>query len=170
MADLKMEGLADLSTLLAGFPDRLVKNSLRAGMRQAANIVKAQAQANFDGAAPHPNAITGALRASIRVTQRRGTPTRVVFNVVAGSLTSAQVKKLGADSPYYALWVERGHINRALGEALRGSRESVKAVRAASTSNTPAHPFMAPAIEAKAQAAINVLAETVTAKLLEDVQ
>src|SRR5450830_75141 len=146
MADLKMEGLADLSSLLGGIPARLVKNSLRVGMRQAANIVKVEAQANFDGAAPNPNAITGALRESIRVTQRRGTPTRVVFNVVAGSLTSSQIKKLGAQSPFYALWVERGHINRGLGQALRGSRESIKAARAASTSNTPAHPFMAPAI------------------------
>lgn len=170
MADLRMEGLADLSALLAGVPERLVKNSLRVGMRQAANVVKAQAQANFDGVAPHPNEVTGALKSSIRVTPRRGTPTKVVINVVAGTLTGAQTKKFGADSAYWALWVEKGHINRGLGQALRGGRESVKAQRAASTSNTPAHPFMAPAIQAKAQQAVDVLAQTVTDKLLEDVK
>lgn len=167
MADLSVSGLADLSTLLAGLPERMVKNSLRVGMRKAANVVKSQAQANFDGVGG-PNELTGALKASIRVTPRRGTPTSVVFNVVAGSMTGAQQKKFGMQSAYYALWVEKGHINRGLGQALRGSRASVKAARAASTSNTPAHPFMAPAIQAKAQEALDVLVQTVTDNLSED--
>jgi HK97 gp10 family phage protein len=167
MADLTITGLDALCARLVGLPDKLIKGSIRSGLRQAANVVKDQAKSNFSGAGG-PNELTGALKASIRVTARRGTPDRVVFNVVAGTLTASQTKKFGADSAYYALWVERGHINRALGAALRGNKDSVKAARAESTNNTPAHPFMRPAIESKAQAAIDTMVEVITAKLSED--
>lgn len=166
MADLPVRGLEQLRARMAGLPTKLVKGALKSGLRQASNLVKAQAKANFNGAGG-PNDLTGALKASIRVTPRRGTPTRVVFNVVAGELTTAQTKRFGADSAYYALWVEQGHINRKLGQALRGSKASVKAARAASTSNTPAHPFMRPAIEAKARAALDLMVETIGSKLPE---
>jgi HK97 gp10 family phage protein len=167
MADLPVQGLEQLRARLTGLPNKLIKGAIKSGLRQAANIVKAQAKANFS-AAGGPNDLTGALKASIRVTPRRGTPTRIVFNVVAGELTKAQTKRFGADSAYYALWVEKGHINRKLGEALRGGKASVKAARAASSGNTPAHPFMRPAIEAKAQEAIDLMVETIGGRLSED--
>jgi HK97 gp10 family phage protein len=167
MADLKIEGLADVQTRLSGISDKLVKNVLRSSLRQAANVVREQARTNFDGAAPHPNALTRALQASIRVTARRGTPTRVTYSVVAGDLTQAQQKRLGAAAAFYALWVEKGHINRKAGEALRGGKRSKAEARAASTNNTPAHPYMQPALEAKAQEAIDVLVQSVRDKLPE---
>jgi HK97 gp10 family phage protein len=154
---------------MEGVSDKLAKGALRAGLRQAANVVRNQARANFN-AAGGPNELTGALRTSIRVTARRGTPTRVVFNVVAGELTKAQTKKFGADSAFYALWVEKGHINRKLGEALRGGARKKAAARAASTNNTPAHPFMRPAIDAKAQEAIDVVIRVIGDKLPEVVR
>jgi HK97 gp10 family phage protein len=169
MADLKIEGLADLRMRMEGVSDKLVKNVLRSGLRQGANVVRNQARANFDGAVG-PSEITGALKASIRVTQRRGTPTRVVFNVVAGDLTSAQRKKFGTDAAFYALWVEKGHINRKAGQALRGSKAAITAIRAASTNNTPAHPFMRPAIQAKAQEAVDVMVQAIGARLPEVVK
>lgn len=167
MADMNITGLDAIIARLGAAPTKLVNGALRAGVRQAANLVRDQAKANFGGAGG-PNELTGALKASIRTTQRRGSPTRVVFNVVAGTLTAAQTKKFGAESAFYALWVERGHINRKLGDALRGSKASLKAARAASTSNTPAHPFMAPAIVSKGQAALDLIVSTIEAKLPED--
>lgn len=169
MAEIRIEGLEELRARMAGVSDRLVKNVLRSGLRKGANVVRSQARANFNGAVG-PNELTGALRASIRVTQRRGTPTRVVFNVVAGSLTAAQKKRFGADAAYYALWVEKGHINRKAGQALRGSKAGVLAARAASTNNTPAHPFMRPAIEAKAREAIDIVVQDIGARLPEVVR
>lgn len=166
MADLTIAGMDELRARMNGLPARLANGAIRSGLRQAANMVKAQAKANFSGAGG-PNELTGALKASIRVTPRRGTPDRIVFNVVAGTLTASQTKKFGADSAYYALWVERGHINRKMGQALRGGKESMKAARAASTSNTPAHPFMRPAIEAKAQAAIDLMVQVIGSRLPE---
>lgn len=166
MADLKVQGLDDMRRRMEGLADRLVANAIKSGLRQGANIVKAQAKANFS-AGVGPGVLSGALKASIRVTPRRGTPTRVVASVVAGELTKAQTKKFGADSAYYAMWVEKGHINRKLGQALRGSKSSVKAARGKSTNNTPAHPFMRPAIDAKAQEAIDVMIRVIGEKLPE---
>jgi HK97 gp10 family phage protein len=166
MADLQVQGLDDMRRRMNGLADRLVAGAIKAGLRQGANIIKAQAKANFN-AVGGPNDLTRALKSSIRVTPRRGTPTRAVVSVVAGELTKAQTKKFGADSAFYALWVEKGHINRKLGEALRGSKSSVKTRRAASTNNTPAHPFMRPAIDAKAQEAINAMIRVIGEKLPE---
>lgn len=89
--------------------------------------------------------------------------------MVAGDLTGAQIKKFGKKAAFYALWVEKGHINRKAGQALRGSKAGVKAARAASTNNTPAYPYMQPAIETKAQEAIDLVVQDVTARLAEAV-
>lgn len=166
MADLKMDGLDQLRMRMVGFSDRMLKKVLRPSVRKGANVVKTQARTNFNTAGG-PNDLTGALKASIRVTPRRGTPTRVVVSVVAGDLTAAQIKKFGTKSAFYALWVEKGHINRGAGQALRGSKENVRAARAASTNNTPAHPYMQPAIESKAQEAIDIVISDVTSRLPE---
>lgn len=166
MADLKMDGLDELRVRMVGLSDRMLKRVLRPSVRKGANVVKAQARENFNTAVG-PNELTGALKASIRVTPRRGTPTRVVVSVVAGDLTAAQTKKFGTKSAFYALWVEKGHINRGAGQALRGSKESLRAARAASTNNTPAHPYMQPAIESKAQEAIDIVISDVTSRLPE---
>ncbi|OFJ49598.1 hypothetical protein BA896_012705 [Janthinobacterium lividum] len=169
MADLKITGMDQLRARMAGLQPKLLNGAIRAGVRQGANIIKAQARANFDGAVG-PGELSGALKASIRVTPRRGTPTRIRMSIVAGTLTKSQTKKFGAESAYYSLWVERGHINRKLGEALRGSRAAAKAARAESTSNTPARPYLKPALDAKAQPAIDMLVSTIISKLPEVVK
>ena len=166
MAELKIDGLDELRRRMGGVSDRLLKKVLRPSVRKGANIVRNQARANFNTAGG-PNDITTAQKSSIRVTPRRGTPTRVVVSVVAGDLTGAQIKRFGKKAAYYALWVEKGHINRAAGQALRGSKAGVRAARAASTNNTPAHPYMQPAIETKAQEAIDTIVLDVTTRLPE---
>jgi HK97 gp10 family phage protein len=166
MADTKIDGMAGLRMAMLGVSDKLLKRVLRPSVRKGANVVRNQARANFNTAGG-PNDITTALKQSIRVTPRRGTPTRVVVSVVAGDLTGAQMKKFGKKAAFYALWVEKGHINRKAGQALRGSKEGVRAARAASTNNTPAHPYMQPAIETKAQEAIDIIVDDVTARLHE---
>lgn len=159
----------ELRRRMDGFSDSLIRKILRPSVRKGGNVIRDQARANFNGAVG-PNDLTGALRKSIRLTPRRGTPTRVAVSIVAGDLTPAQIKKFGIKSAFYALWVEKGHINRKAGEALRGSKVTLKAIRAASTNNTPAHPYMRPALEAKAQAAIDVVIQDVSARLPEAVK
>jgi HK97 gp10 family phage protein len=160
MADLVVTGMEAMTASLNAIAPRLAKNALAAGLRQAANIIKDEAKANLVPVSPEDQ-LSGALKASIRTVQRRGTPDRVVFNVVAGTLTTAQVKKFGPDSPYYALWVEKGHINRKMHDALFGTRRFKAYQRQVSESNTPAHPYMAPAAADKGQQALDTLVETV---------
>lgn len=165
MADFD-RALAGLRLNLSQFSPKLSKKVLTASLRRGTNVVRDQARANF-GEGDGPNSITGALRASIRTTSRRGSPTRIAFSVVAGDLTASQQKRFGAQAAFYAVMVEKGHINRKAGQALRGGKAAVEAARAASTSNTPAKPFMRPAIEAKAERVIDIVASEVRSRVRE---
>jgi hypothetical protein len=165
-----ISGGAELQARLASLPNNMVQNILRKAIRQGANLIAEKARTNFTAVAVqlgadrsdslNPRSLTGALRGSIRVVARRGTPTRVVFNVVAGALSEAQKAKFGTDSAYYALWVERGHINRKMHDALRGSRAFKLHQRSVSESNTPAHPYMAPAVESEGSAVIELIRDS----------
>lgn len=139
MADLSVSGLTALRSRLDSLPGKLVKNALKAGLRQAANLVKDEAK----GRVP---ADTGALKASLRVVSLKGSPSRIAFGVVAGALSSAAQKKFGQKSAFYAVFVEKGTV------AMK------------------ARPFMLPALESKAQAAIDKVAEVVADKLQESLK
>jgi hypothetical protein len=165
----------ELKLALAALPANLARNVLRTAVRRGANLIAAKARDNFSDAVValggersdtlNPHNLSGALRASIRTTERRGTPTRVVYNVVAGELSGAQRSKFGMNAAYYALWVEAGHINRKMGDALRGGTRYKQHQRQVSTSNTPAHPYMAPAARSEADAVIATVSESVASQL-----
>jgi hypothetical protein len=175
MAKSGVTGGLELQMRLAALPGNMAQKILRQAIRQGANLIAAKARTNFTGAMAaiggarsdslNPQTLSGALRASIRTVARRGTPTRVVFNVAAGALTTAQKSKFGANSAYYALWVERGHINRKMGDALRGGYRYKQHTRSLSLSNTPAHPYMAPAVTSEGAAVIALIAESVSAQM-----
>ena len=163
MAD--MSGMAELRARLATLPPGIVNNILRGAVRQGVNVITAAAKANFPGADNGPESLTGVLKGSIRTSSGRGSPTLAVAYTVAGTLTPAQINKFGADSAYYAMWVERGHINRKMNDALSGSKQFKTYQRAISGSNTPPHPFMRPAFENNSAAALDAIIETVRSKL-----
>ncbi len=170
MAELQMEGWAEIKSRLVDLPDKLVKSVLDQSMRQAANVVREAARENFDRGDPYPNEISGALRASIRTVRRRGTPTRVVYNVVAGGdFSSAKAAKYGVKAAYYALFVEMGHwVNT--GKALGGSKKDAareRRIAAGETSFVKPHPFMRPAIEQNAQLAVDFVMVGVSDRLPE---
>ncbi len=168
MVDTTIIGLSGVHATLAGVPDKLAKNALRAGLRQAANLIRDAARANFNTGGG-PNDITGALKASIRTVSLKGSPTRIAFGVAAGALTNAQKKKFGIDSTYYAVMVEYGHLMRGKGDALKGGTRSKMAQRFAlgkvGAASVAPRPFMRPALEKNAQAAIDMVAATVADKL-----
>ncbi len=175
MAKSGVTGMAELQIKLAALPGNMAQNILRSAVRKGANLIAAKARTNFTSAVVavggshsdtlNPQTVSGTLRASIRTVARRGTPTRVVFNVVAGALTAAQKGKFGADSAYYALWVERGHINRKMGAALRGGYRYKQYQRSMSQSNTPAHPYMAPAVASEGAAVIETISESIRTQM-----
>ena len=154
MAELQLDGWAEIKQRFADLPDKMMKRVLTQAMREAANLIKDEAKAQFGSGGGAPNEISGWLKSTIRVTARRGTPTRVVFNVVAGGeYTLGDSSKI---HPSYAVWVERGHlINRTnLSKPEKAARHMAN--RIGNTSGmVPPHPFMRPAIEQGAQAAID---------------
>lgn len=168
-------GGQELQIRLAALPGNMAKNILRKSVRRGANLITSKARTNFSSAVVqiggehsdtlNPHTVSGALRASIRTVERRGTPTRIVFNVVAGELTGAQQGKFGASSAYYALWVERGHINRKMGDALRGGYRHKQYTRSLSQSNTPAHPYMAPAVASEGNAVIETISDSIATQI-----
>lgn len=138
MAELQMEGWAELRPKLLELPDKMVNNILRASLRQAANVVR-------DEAKERAPVLTGALRDSVRTVARRGSRDRVQFNIVAGStLTATQQERHGITAPFYALFVEYGH---------GGPRAA------------PPHPFMRPALEATAGLALDFVMTGISDRL-----
>lgn len=164
MTTTTIQGLGDLKANLQSLPDKLMKRVLTSALRQGANVIKDEAKALCP-------VETGALRASIRVTARRGTATLVHFNVVAGGLSSAQQKKFGIETAFYAVMVEEGHLIRGKGQALKGGTRSKSLQRAIlvehGAASVPAHPFMRPALENKAQDAITEIADEVSSRMQE---
>jgi hypothetical protein len=170
-----VSGGAELQARFASLPAKLAQSVMRKAVRQGANMIGARAKENFSAAVTalggahsdtlNPHMVSGALRASIRTVERRSTPTRVVFNVVAGDLSGAQKSKFGASSAYYAMWVEMGHINRKMGQALRGSRAFVLHQRETSESNTPAHPYLGPAVTSESPAVVEAISSSVASQL-----
>lgn len=99
-----IQGLAELRPRLLAIPDKMLKRILQPSLRIAANVVK-------DREVELVPVDTGAARDSIKVVARRGTPTRVVFNVVAGGdLSAAKQAKHGIRSPYYVVFLEFGTV------------------------------------------------------------
>lgn len=144
MADLKMEGWAEIKQRFADLPDNMVKIVLRPAMRESANLMKDEVANICPVGDPATDPHSGALKSSLRVTERRGTPTRVSFNVVAGAaFSAAKQTKYGEGSAYWALFVERGTVKME------------------------ARPFMRPAFEGGAQAAVDRLVIGVSDRLPE---
>jgi hypothetical protein len=177
MAKPAITGLDEMRANLSALPGVIAKGILRKPVRQGANMIAGRAKENFSDAVVsiggsrsdtlNPHMLSGALRSSIRVVERRGTPTKVVFQVMAGGMSAAQQKKWGMSAPYYSLWVERGHINRKMGQALRGPKALQQHYRMNSSSNTPAHPYLAPAVESEKSAVIDGISDAVKEGLAE---
>lgn len=164
MAELQMEGWAEIKSRLTALPDKLVKGILDQSLRQAANVVRDAARENFDRGDPFPNEQSGWLKRTIRTTKRRGSSTRVVYNVVAGgAYTQGESTKV---RPSYALWVEYGHRVVAKGQARSGNDKRM-GTNAGGLLNVPPHPFMRPAIEQNAQLAVDFVIAGVSDRLPE---
>lgn len=147
MAELSIQGLADLHAALQQLPAKLEKNILRGALRAGAKVMADSAKANVPKK-------SGALRKSIRVSasSKRG---RVSATVKAGDKTA-----------YYAHMVEFGtaahRITPKNAKALGtpgGPRESVQHPGA------KPKPFMRPAFDGASEAAVQASAEYIRARL-----
>jgi HK97 gp10 family phage protein len=154
-ARFQIQGLADLERKISELPQKLARNVMRGALRAGANTLRAEARAKVP-------VDSGALRQSIRVSARlRGT--KATARVTAGG----RARKGDA---FYAHMVEFGtqahkisaNMKRALvinGQLVRGE---------ISHPGARPRPFMRPALDAKAQQAIEDVARYIRERLAKE--
>ncbi|WP_374349164.1 HK97-gp10 family putative phage morphogenesis protein [Chitinimonas sp.] len=127
MADLAVQGLAELGRALDGLGPKIERKLMRRALRAGAVLIRNAAIARV----PKDS---GAAQRSIRVVFRRGEPGVIVVNVVAGDLSESNQRKFGQKSAFYVRFLEYG------------------------TARLPARPFMRPALDDRASAAVEAIA------------
>ena len=170
MTDYKhIGGGAELQAFLDQLPAKMGANIMRSAMRQGANVIAAEAKQNVPVGAPSSTnkkrygGYAGALRDSIRVSTKNSKG-KVIASVKAGGKT-----KRGANV-YYAHIVEFtgavAHVIKAKGKgALSFGGFFGKSVK---HPGMRAKPFMRPALDAKANAALQAVGDQVKKRLTKE--
>ena len=141
MSDIKVTGLAELQALLDELPARIEGNVVRGGLRAAAKVVETEAKRLC------PVGKSGDLRESIRVSLRS-----------KHGHISATVKA-GNAKAYYAHMVEFGTARHWIKPKNRKSLFVAGMLReAVDHPGAKKEPFMRPAIDGKANEAIDAMA------------
>lgn len=180
MSEIKIEGLADLHKMMQELPAKIEANVLRGGMRAGAKVIEEEAKR----LAPVES---GALRDSIRVSVRSRNG-KVEATIKAGD---SKTKKLVENRPdgsvkvtyrnaWYARLVEFGtaqHYIKAIKAKaliLRSNRRASSGFAKRWTSwivegvthpGAKRKPFMRPALDTKAQQAVQTLADYIRDRL-----
>jgi HK97 gp10 family phage protein len=144
MSEVHVKGLRELSAAMQELPAKLERNVLRGGLRAGANVIKPVAQSNIQSQ-------SGRLAASLRV----GTGTR------GGRVTGYVRTRL-----FYAPFVEFGTQSHTIEPGARRAL-SIGGLFVASVDHPGArpHPFMRPAFDSQATAAVVAMAEYIKARL-----
>lgn len=162
---VNIKGLDELQKLLDTLPAKLESNVMRGALRAGASVIREQAKANVPVGRPSAKnarlygAYAGALRDSIKlsVSLKRG--------VIKATIRAGGKKSGGADV-YYATMVEMGtkphKIKGRNGHALSFAGGLVQSV---AHPGSRSRPYMRPAFDAKAQAAIVAAAEYIKNRL-----
>ena len=151
MADLTLEGLSDLNALLQDLPARIEANVLRGGLRAGAVEIQKEAIRQV-------NPVSGALAASIRVTTK-------LKNGWSSALVIAGKHK-AKDDPYYAHMVEFGTAAHWIKPKNRKSLFFAGLMReAVHHPGAKKKPFMRPAMDSKADAALIRMADYIRERL-----
>lgn len=155
MSEVRVKGLKELNSFLQQLPAKLEANVLRGALREGAKVVQADAKARV----PKD---TGRIAESIRVTTglKNG---RVTAKVLAGGRSGAKQimqrkgggLRVGYQQAFYAMWVEYGTAAHKI-VPRNGGFLSFGGIFTKSVEHpgTQPRPFMRPALEANAQAAV----------------
>jgi HK97 gp10 family phage protein len=147
MAEVNVKGLRELQALLDTLPAKVEANVMRGALRAGMKVVEAEAEKNVPVA-------TGALYAGLKIGTRR-----------RGSVVTANVKATGIHGPVAHLieFGTRAHqIRPKTKEALSFNGNFGEVV------NHPGvapRPFMRPALDSKANAAVSAAAEYMKRRL-----
>lgn len=147
MSDVAVKGLAELQAFLDQLPKKMEANVMRGALRAGANVVKDAAKSNVP-------VHTGLLREGIKVStrSRRG-------------VVTASVKATGKHA-YVAKWMEYGTAAHEI-VAKKGGSLFLGGFFAHAVNHPGArpHPFMRPALDTQATAAVTAVGEYVKARL-----
>lgn len=146
-AEFKINGLPELRAALTQIPGKLQRNVMRSALRAGAAVIRADARARVP-------VKTGTLRAGISV----GTSSR-------GADVSAKVSTKGKHA-YLAPWIEYG----TAAHPIKGRKGGLLAfagivVRKVDHPGARPRPFMRPAMEASAPAALQAVFDKVRQRL-----
>lgn len=149
MSDLiHVKGLAGLDMLMQEIPVKVEKNIARSALRAGAKVIQAQAKANI-------HSVSGVLASSLKIgTRARG-----------GSVTANVSTKV-----FYAKFVEFGTrphtISARDGGGLRFGGGFYRLVQHPGIVNP--HPFLRPALDTQAQAAVIAVREQIRVRLTKE--
>ena len=140
-------GLAELQAFLDQLPAKVEQNIMRAALRQGANVVKAEAMANVP-------VKSGLLKAGLKVStkSRRGVVTAIV--------------KAGGKHAYLARWIEYGTAAHFIKPKKAKSLFWAGLMRdGVDHPGSQAKPFLRPALDSQAQAALMAVGEAIKKRL-----
>jgi len=158
--ELNVTGLDELQKFMTQLPAKLEKNVMRGALRAGAKEIMIDAKAKAPVGAPNQEnkklygGYPGALRDSLRI------GTSVKFNtIIAYIRAGGRNKKTGAIA-YYAHMVEYGTKRHLIIPKKRGGKLKIgnSLVSAVMHPGTKARPFMRPALDSRASAAVNAAA------------
>lgn len=150
MSDIKVTGLSELQKLLDDLPGNIEKNVVRGGIRAAAKVVLEEAKrlAPVGGSNLPKGESPGDLRDSIRISMK-----------VKKGLVTASINA-GSNKAYYAHMVEFGTAQHFIKPKNRKSLFIAGLMKEiVDHPGAKAKPFMRPAIDSKAEEAINAMAD-----------
>lgn len=153
-----IKGGRELQEYLNTLPAKIEKNLMKAALRQGANVILEAARQN----APSE---TGALRRSIKVsTGGRSGEAKAIIR--AGGKTSMGKNK-GSRDVWYALLVEYGTAPHSItvGQDSKALGVPNKPVHTVSHPGAAPRPYMRPAIDEKADAAVRKVGEILRQRL-----
>lgn len=149
MADFEIKGMAELHKALQELPVNIERNVLRGGLRAAGKVIADAARAQ---APVHDGDLKKSIRVSMRTRSKAGW---VNANVKAGDKVA-----------YYAHMVEFGTARHWIRPKNRKSLFFAGLARqAVEHPGARPRPFMRPAFDAKAQIAIETMADYIRARL-----
>lgn len=163
----QVKGLAELQAAMDSLPAKIEANIMRGALRAGAKLIQAEAKRLAPVAPPNEEnrrlygGYEGLLRDSIRisVSLRRGT---VTARVRAGG------KVRGTGDPYYARWVEYGTKPHRITATTPGGKLLLAGGHPVSSvmhPGTQPRPYLRPAMDTQAQAAVQAVAAYIRQRL-----
>lgn len=152
--DVRIDGLDELKRTLAGLPDRLGERVFRAALRSAAQVIRKDAMARVPVLAePDPRRKPGTVRRAISVRRSKKDKFGVFVSVkplggkaIRAFKTAGGRSAANPDDPFYWIFLEFG------------------------TPSNPARPFMRPAFQAQAAAAVQKFAQFAAARAVKEAE